>query len=72
MADQAEMTTLSTGYEDKPLKKQYTLFFGVAAQFSYVGAQVAIASYFINYFEQARPDLNIIEAQKKGANFYAM
>jgi len=72
MADAAEMTTASTGYEDKPLRKQYTLFFGVAAQFSYVGAQVAIASYFINYFEQARPDLPTLEAQKKGANFYAI
>jgi hypothetical protein len=72
MADQAEMTTASTGYEDKPLRKQYTLFFVVAAQFSYVGAQVAIASYFINYFEQARPDLSRIDAQHQGANFYAI
>lgn len=31
------MTTSTTGYEDKP-SKQYTLFWGVAAQFSYVGA----------------------------------
>jgi FHS family L-fucose permease-like MFS transporter len=63
------MTTGQTGYKDKPLRKQYTLFFGVAAQFSYVGAQVAIASYFINFFEQARPDLTTIEAQHKGAKY---
>lgn len=78
MADQAEMTTATTGYVDKPMRKQYTLFWGVAAQFSYVGAQVAIASYFINYYMQARPDLTArgregtIEAQRQGANFYAV
>jgi FHS family L-fucose permease-like MFS transporter len=72
MADQAEMTTAATGYVDKPLRKQYTLFWGTFAQFSYVGAQVGVAAYFINYFEQARPDLNVTEAHVKGANFYAI
>jgi FHS family L-fucose permease-like MFS transporter len=43
MADQAEMTSAATGYEDKPMRKQHFLFWGVAAQFSYVGAQVGIA-----------------------------
>jgi MFS transporter, FHS family, L-fucose permease len=66
------MTTGATGYVDKPMRKQYTLFWGVAAQFSYVGAQVAIAGYFINYYEQARPDLDKLTAQKQGANFYAI
>ncbi|CAO2652194.1 Nn.00g004770.m01.CDS01 [Neocucurbitaria sp. VM-36] len=72
MADQAEMTTAATGYVDKPMKKQYTLFWGVAAQFSYVGAQVGVAAYFINYFTQARPDLDITEGHRQGANFYAI
>jgi FHS family L-fucose permease-like MFS transporter len=76
MADQAEMTTGrtngETNYVDKPMRKQFTLFWGVAAQFSYVGAQVAIAGYFINYYEQARPDLTKLVAQKQGANFYAI
>ncbi|KAF2114148.1 L-fucose permease Glucose/galactose transporter-like protein [Lophiotrema nucula] len=72
MADQAEMTTGSTGYQDKPMKRQYTLFWGVAAQFSYVGAQVAIAGYFINYYTQARPDLPTLTAQHQGANYYAI
>ncbi|OCL03815.1 MFS general substrate transporter [Glonium stellatum] len=72
MADQAEMTTATTGYEDKPMSKQYTLFWGVAAQFSYVGAQVGIAGYFINYYTQARPDLPTIKAQHQGANYYAI
>ena len=69
---QAEMTTTATGYVDKPMKKQHTLFWGVAAQFSYVGAQVAIAAYFINYFAQARPDLNVHDSHIQGANFYAI
>jgi FHS family L-fucose permease-like MFS transporter len=72
MADQAEMTTAATGYVDKPLRKQYTLFWGTFAQFSYVGAQVGVAAYFINYFEQARPDLDITQAHIQGANFYAI
>jgi MFS transporter, FHS family, L-fucose permease len=31
-----------------PLRKQYTLFLGVWSQFCYVGAQVAVAGYFIS------------------------
>ncbi|KAI1854137.1 hypothetical protein JX265_003542 [Neoarthrinium moseri] len=46
---QAEQTTELTGYTEKPLKKQYKLFFGVAAQFCYVGAQVGVAANFISY-----------------------
>ncbi|KAK3115840.1 hypothetical protein LTR53_004399 [Teratosphaeriaceae sp. CCFEE 6253] len=34
---------------DGPLYKQYNMIFGVIAQFCYVGAQVTIASFFINY-----------------------
>uniref|UniRef100_L2FX78 Glucose galactose transporter n=1 Tax=Colletotrichum fructicola (strain Nara gc5) TaxID=1213859 RepID=L2FX78_COLFN len=49
MALQAEQSAALTGYQDKPMRKQYKLFFGVAAQFCYVGAQVGVASQFINY-----------------------
>jgi FHS family L-fucose permease-like MFS transporter len=31
------------------LENQYSLFLGVWSQFWYVGGQVAIAGYFINY-----------------------
>ncbi len=72
MADQAEMTTAATGYVDKPMRKQFTLFWGVAAQFSYVGAQVGVAAYFINFYVQARPDLGVTESHRQGANFYAI
>ncbi|KAK3674016.1 hypothetical protein LTR78_006219 [Recurvomyces mirabilis] len=34
---------------DAPLYKQYNMIFGFIAQFCYVGAQVTIASFFINY-----------------------
>jgi FHS family L-fucose permease-like MFS transporter len=72
MADQAEMTTAATGYVDKPLRKQYSLFWGTAAQFSYVAGQVGVAAYFINYFAEARPDLDELEGHHQGANFYAI
>ena len=49
MALQAEQCSDLTGYEEKPLRKQFKLFFGVAAQFCYVGAQVGVAANFINY-----------------------
>jgi len=52
MALQAEQCSDLTGYEDKPMRKQYKLFLGVAAQFTYVGAQVAVASQFIKYTEE--------------------
>jgi FHS family L-fucose permease-like MFS transporter len=54
MADQAEKSAADTEFEDNPLRKQYTLFFGVVAQFCYVGAQVAYAGYFINYVSWVR------------------
>ena len=53
MALQAEQCSDLTGYEEKPLRKQYKLFFGVAAQFCYVGAQVGVASQFIKYTEES-------------------
>lgn len=34
-------------YDPGSLQKQYTLFLGVWAQFCYVGAQVAVAGYFM-------------------------
>ena len=69
MADGEEMgRDFSTGYEDKPLYKQYTLFWGIAAQFCYVGSQVAIANFFINYCEDVKPGTT----QAQGSNLLAM
>lgn len=53
MALQAEMCAGLTGYQDKPMRKQFKLFFGVAAQFCYVGAQVGVAANFINYARES-------------------
>ncbi|RMZ75682.1 hypothetical protein DV738_g5324, partial [Chaetothyriales sp. CBS 135597] len=53
MALQAEQCADLTGYEEKSIFKQYKLIFGVAAQFTYVGAQVAVASQFIRYSEES-------------------
>ncbi|PYH94450.1 MFS general substrate transporter [Aspergillus ellipticus CBS 707.79] len=43
------------GEQDKPFWKQYKLFHATLAQFTYTGAQVAIASYFINYVVDTWP-----------------
>jgi MFS transporter, FHS family, L-fucose permease len=45
---------LGVGHDGKvagegPLYRQYNMIFGFVAQFCYVGAQVTIASFFINY-----------------------
>ncbi|KAL2811613.1 glucose/galactose transporter [Aspergillus granulosus] len=39
--------------EAKPFSKQYNLFFGVWSQFCYIGAQVAVANYFINFCQES-------------------
>ncbi|KIV99810.1 uncharacterized protein PV09_08614 [Verruconis gallopava] len=54
MAFQAEQTHANTA--DKPFWKQYRLFHAAFAQFCYTGAQVAIASYFVNYAVETRPE----------------
>jgi FHS family L-fucose permease-like MFS transporter len=38
--------------DNGPLRKQHTLFLGVMSQFCYVGSQVAVASYFINFVKE--------------------
>ncbi|THY22733.1 putative L-fucose-proton symporter [Aureobasidium pullulans] len=68
MAAQAASSGTQTAFEDKPLSKQYTLFFGVAAQFCYVGAQCAYAGYFINYVSAVRPGTS----HATGANLLAV
>ncbi|KAK4149093.1 major facilitator superfamily domain-containing protein [Chaetomidium leptoderma] len=49
---------------DRPFRKQYRLFHAAFAQFCYTGAQVAIASYFINYANETRPDTDPALASK--------
>ncbi|KAB2569856.1 putative l-fucose permease protein [Lasiodiplodia theobromae] len=65
MAAQVEDT--HTGSSDKPFRKQYRLFHAAAAQWCYTGAQVAIATYFINYVTEKRDNTGAAA----GANFLA-
>ncbi|KAK6541992.1 hypothetical protein TWF694_007765 [Orbilia ellipsospora] len=44
-----QATSDELAQEVGPLGKQVTLFWGVGAQFCYVGAQCAVAGFFINY-----------------------
>jgi MFS transporter, FHS family, L-fucose permease len=48
---EAEIT--ETTVDPGPLHRQYSLFLGVWSQFCYVGAQVAVAGYFINFCVEA-------------------
>jgi len=50
-----------------PFHKQYRLFHAAFAQFCYTGAQIAIASYFINYVTETRPNTD----SALGAKFLA-
>jgi hypothetical protein len=36
-------------YDPGPLRKQINLFLAIWSQFCYVGAQVAVANYFVNF-----------------------
>ncbi|EPE05236.1 l-fucose permease glucose galactose transporter [Ophiostoma piceae UAMH 11346] len=42
-----------TSGDPGPLRKQHNLFLAVMSQFCYVGAQVAVANYFITFCEEA-------------------
>lgn len=68
MENQAQQSASETDFEDKQLRKQYTLFYGVLAQFCYVGAQVAYAGYFINYVRWVRPGMS----KATGSNLLAV
>ncbi|KAF4943123.1 hypothetical protein FSARC_15036, partial [Fusarium sarcochroum] len=65
MAFQAQETHSEA--DQKPFYKQYKLFHASFAQFCYTGAQVAIASFFINYAVEMRK--NTTDAT--GAKFFA-
>ncbi|KAH8678748.1 major facilitator superfamily domain-containing protein [Tricladium varicosporioides] len=52
-----------------PLYKQYNMIFGFIAQFCYVGAQVTIASFFINY---ATENASFSSAQASNMLSYAL
>jgi FHS family L-fucose permease-like MFS transporter len=61
LAPMPEVTDADMGHQETeikdedtgPFSKQYNLFLAVWSQFCYVGAQVAVANYFINFCEEA-------------------
>lgn len=65
MAHQAEESHSSA--HEKPFIKQYRLFHAAFAQFCYCGAQVAIASMFINYATETRSNTS----DSTGSKFFA-
>jgi len=54
---------------DKPLRKEYNMIFGFIAQFCYVGAQVALGAFFINY---ATDNAGYLEEQASQMLSYAL
>ncbi|KAI5776321.1 major facilitator superfamily domain-containing protein [Geopyxis carbonaria] len=64
MARQAESTGV---FDDKPIKSQWLLWAAAASQFCYVGSQVAIAGYFVNYATEVRKGTSKVA----GSNFLA-
>lgn len=48
-----ESETADDSLASKPFKQQYNLFIGIWSQFCYIGAQVSVANYFINFCQQA-------------------
>jgi len=67
-ATMAQQAADSGVFAEKPLKKQYLLWAAAASQFCYVGSQVAVAGYFVNYATEVRPGTSAAT----GANFLAV
>ncbi|KAL4961413.1 putative l-fucose permease [Aspergillus stella-maris] len=59
-----QVSTTHVDEQDKPFWKHYKLFHATFAQFTYTGAQVAIASYFINYATETWPSVSAADGSK--------
>ncbi|KAJ5084364.1 hypothetical protein NUU61_008943 [Penicillium alfredii] len=62
-----QVATTHVNEQEKPFWKQYKLFHATLAQFTYTGAQIAIAGYFINYATETWPGTD----NAKGAKLLA-
>ena len=71
-ADMARQLELTGGVfaetENKPLSEQHHLWFSAFSQFCYMGGQVAVAGYFVNYVTETRRNTSAAA----GANFLAV
>ncbi|KAJ5650081.1 uncharacterized protein N7484_003804 [Penicillium longicatenatum] len=59
-----QVSTTHIDEQDKPFWKQWKLFHATLAQFTYTGAQVAIAGYFINYAVDTWPGTDSAKGAK--------
>ncbi|KAL4797319.1 major facilitator superfamily domain-containing protein [Aspergillus venezuelensis] len=59
-----QVSTTHVDEQEKPFWKHYKLFHATLAQFTYTGAQVAIASYFINYATETWPSVSAADGSK--------
>ncbi|KAL4956977.1 major facilitator superfamily domain-containing protein [Aspergillus filifer] len=59
-----QVSTTHVDEQEKPFWKHYKLFHATMAQFTYTGAQVAIASYFINYATETWPAVSAADGSK--------
>ncbi|KAH7407962.1 major facilitator superfamily domain-containing protein [Cadophora sp. MPI-SDFR-AT-0126] len=57
MQEQMNVSVSGEARKVVPLRKQYTLWWAVIAEGCYCGAQVALATYFINYALEIKPGL---------------
>ncbi|KAF8329110.1 MFS general substrate transporter [Cantharellus anzutake] len=58
-----EMRGVGIMSDAEPFHKQYRTIFGFIAQFCYVGAQVAVASFVVNYLTEGEFGLNKTDSQ---------
>ncbi|KAK1766518.1 putative l-fucose permease [Phialemonium atrogriseum] len=59
-------------FDPGPFRKQYNLFLAIWSQFCYVGAQVAVANYFINFcMESGRDKATSSDLLAVGQGLYA-
>ena len=72
MNDEAQRTAEQTGWTDRPLRKQYMLFLGVAATACYTGAQSSISAFFINFLRDIEPSLSNADAAIRMAIGFAV
>ncbi|KAK9458376.1 MFS general substrate transporter [Dipodascopsis uninucleata] len=63
-----QMVSTQGEANDKPIYKEYTLMLASISQFLYIGAQVSLATYFINYATEVRPGTS----SSDGSNFLAI
>jgi FHS family L-fucose permease-like MFS transporter len=67
-ADMERQNEDAGAFESKPFRKQWVLFAAALSQFCYVGAQVAVAGYFVNYVTEVRTGTS----NSTGSNFLAI